>query len=264
MNIYIAASLFSLIILLYWIMSELFTMLFKLIGGLPEEKARFQVTSLLTGCGFTTRESEMLLTTKRRRRLARITMLFGYVFNISIVTALINMFLSLKSSQFRGRFLGLLIPFAAIALFILLLRIRPVRAWLDTTISDLAGSFVKSRADNSVMLVDHIGKGAIAQVTLRTVPEELKGVELAKTGLKERSHILIMLVEHSGQCLKSTGQFGCGGRPLHHTAKISFIHRVASFRSEQHLMPGVFVSKRFGKLQQRIFPVFTLDILKRN
>ncbi len=60
MNIYIAASLFSLIILLYWVISELFTMLFRLIG-LPEEKARFQVTSLLTGCGFTTRESEMIL-----------------------------------------------------------------------------------------------------------------------------------------------------------------------------------------------------------
>lgn len=203
MNIYIAASLFSLIILLYWIMSELFTMLFKLIGGLPEEKARFQVTSLLTGCGFTTRESEMILATKRRRRLARITMLFGYVFNISIVTALINMFLSLKSSQFRGRFLGLLIPVVAIALFILLMRIGPVRGWLDSKISKLAGTMVKSTAANSVMLVDHIGKGTIAQVTLKTVPDELKEVELAGSGLKEQHHILIMLVEHKGSPIEA-------------------------------------------------------------
>ena len=77
MNIYVAASLFSLLMLIYWVISEIFTMLFRFIG-LPEEKARFQVTSLLTGCGFTTRESEMILSTKRRRLLARITMLFGY------------------------------------------------------------------------------------------------------------------------------------------------------------------------------------------
>ena len=56
MNIYMAFSLFSLIILIYWVITELFTIFFRF-TGLPDEKARFQVISLLTGCGFTTRES---------------------------------------------------------------------------------------------------------------------------------------------------------------------------------------------------------------
>ena len=98
MSIYIASSLFALIILVYWVISELFTMLFRF-TGLPDERARFQVVSLLTGCGFTTRESELILTTRSRRRLARITMLFGYVFNITIVSAFVNVFLSLKLVQ---------------------------------------------------------------------------------------------------------------------------------------------------------------------
>ena len=59
MNIYLAFSLFALVILGYWVISELFTLLFRF-TGLPDEKARFQVISLLTGCGFTTRESELL------------------------------------------------------------------------------------------------------------------------------------------------------------------------------------------------------------
>ena len=84
MSIYIACTLFALMILVYSIISELFTMLFRF-TGLPDERARFQVVSLLTGCGFTTRESEMILSSRSRRRLARITMLFGYVFNITIV-----------------------------------------------------------------------------------------------------------------------------------------------------------------------------------
>ena len=55
--------------------------------GLPDERARFQVMSLLTGCGFTTRESEAILSFRPRRRLALMTMIFGYAFNITIVSA---------------------------------------------------------------------------------------------------------------------------------------------------------------------------------
>ena len=60
MNIYMALTLFSLMILLYWIISELFTILFRF-TGLPDEKARFQVMSLLTGCGFTTRDRKSVV-----------------------------------------------------------------------------------------------------------------------------------------------------------------------------------------------------------
>ena len=102
MNIHIALLLFSLIILLYWIISELFTFFFRL-TGLPDERARFQVLSLLTGTGFTTRESEMVLASRRRRRLARVTMLFGYVFNITFVSAFINVFLTMKLATFERR-----------------------------------------------------------------------------------------------------------------------------------------------------------------
>ena len=126
MNIYAAASLFALLILLYIIISEVFTMLFRFIG-LPEEKARFQVVSLLTGSGFTTRESEMIISTKRRRRLARITMLFGCVFNISVVSAFINVFLSLKLTQVGHYVLGLLIPLW-IAAALIIMRIPALRA----------------------------------------------------------------------------------------------------------------------------------------
>ena len=139
MNIYVAATLFALLILLYWIISELFTMIFRLIG-LPEDKARFQVTSLLTGCGFTTRESEMILSTKRRRRLARITMLFGYVFNITVVSAFVNVFLSLKVSQVGGYIAGILIPLGMVAVLIILARIPAVRAWIDNSLRKAAGS----------------------------------------------------------------------------------------------------------------------------
>ena len=197
MNIYLAFSLFALIILVYWVISELFAMLFRF-TGLPDEKARFQVISLLTGCGFTTHESELLLTTKSRRRLARITMLFGYVFNITIVSAFINVFFSLKVSELAADIISSIIPLSVVLFILAFIRVPKVRAWGDRLIEKLAGRIIHKDTANTVWLMDYIGEETIAQVTLYEVPEELKGVPLSASGLKTEQNILVMLVEPKG------------------------------------------------------------------
>ena len=198
MNIYLAFTLFSLIILLYWVITELFTVLFRF-TGLPEEKARFQVISLLTGCGFTTRESEMILSTRPRRRLARITMLFGYVFNITIVSAFINVFLSLKVGQAEDYALGILIPLVVIAVIFIFMRFPAIRAWGDGVLQNFADRLIRGDQGNVVMLLDYIGKDSIALVTLKCIPEEYRGMTLANTHLKADTGILVMLVENPGK-----------------------------------------------------------------
>lgn len=198
MNIYLAFSLFSLIILLYWVIAEMFTILFRF-TGLPDERARFQVVSLLTGCGFTTRESEMILSSKARRRLARVTMLFGYVFNITIVTAFINIFLSLKESQAGRYFTGILIPLAAAAVILIFIRVPGIKAWGDRVLEHLARKLLRQDSANTVLLIDYIGQASIAQVTLYDVPEEFRGIPLSETGLKTKRNILVMLVEKEGK-----------------------------------------------------------------
>ena len=198
MNIYMALSLFSLIILLYWIITELFTILFRL-TGLPDERARFQVTSLLTGCGYTTKESESFLSSRSRRRLVRITMLFGYVFNITVVTAFINVFVSMKNSQISSFFIGILIPLAVVVIILVFIRVPTVRAWGGALLQKLADRLVvRGETYNSVLLMDYIGTETIAQVTLKHIPEEYLGVSLADMGLRAETGILVMLVEHPG------------------------------------------------------------------
>jgi len=198
MNIYLALLLFSFIILLYWVITELFTFFFRL-TGLPVEKARFQVISLLTGTGFTTRESEMVLSSRRRRRLARVTMLFGYVFNITIVTAFINVFLTMKLSQVGYHFLSFLIPLGTAALIFIFMRVPKIRAIGDNLLRRLADrAFDRKEAFNAVMLIDNISSESIAQVTLRHIPEEYQGRSLAETRLRAETGIMVMLVERGG------------------------------------------------------------------
>ena len=205
MNIYLAFTLFALLILVYWIISELFAMLFRF-TGLPDEKARFQVISLLTGCGFTTRESELIISTRSRRRLARVTMLFGYVFNITIVSAFINVFLSLKVSEVAADFLGFLIPILVVVGIFVFMRVPAVRAVGDRFFEKLAGRIVHQDSSNTIMRLDYIGQDSIAQVTMREVPESLKGKTLSQSGLRTEHNILVMFVEGTkGKAIPVTG-----------------------------------------------------------
>ena len=205
MNINTALSLFSLIILVYWIITELFTILFRF-TGLPDERARFQVISLLTGCGYTTRESEMFLSNRRRRTLARITMLFGYVFNITIVSAFVNVFLSLKTSQVGHYYSGVLIPLAVVAIIFVFIRIPRIRAWGEGVLQKFADKLVgRTDSFNSVLLLDYIGTDSIAVVTLHNIPEEYQGIPLSETGLKTDTGIMVMLVERPGKKAEAAG-----------------------------------------------------------
>ncbi|MGX8698671.1 MAG: TrkA C-terminal domain-containing protein, partial [bacterium] len=183
-----------LIILIYWVISEIFTMLFRF-TGLPAEKARFQVISLLTGCGFTTRESEMFLTSKLRRRLAWIIMLFGYVFNITIISAFVNVFFSLNTSELVADLIGLFIPLLSIVVIVLFIRIPKIRSWGEKLLRRIVGKLMRREGENSVLLMDYIGEDVIAQVTLYQVPEELREKPLSETGLKQEHNILVMLVD---------------------------------------------------------------------
>ncbi len=174
MNITVALLLFSFIILLYWVIAELFTFFFRL-TGLTAERARFQVVSLLTGTGFTTRESEIVMSTQRRRKLARVIMLFGFVFNITIVSAFINVFISMKVAELDHQAFGVLIPLAVIALIFVFMRVPKIHAWEDNLLRHLADRiFYGGGTYNSVMLVDNIGGGSICQVSLRTIPEKFR------------------------------------------------------------------------------------------
>ena len=198
MNVYAALLLFSFIILIYWVITELFTFLFRF-TGLPIEKARFQVISLLTGTGFTTRESEIILASRRQRRLARVTMLFGYAFNVTIVSAFINVIISMSDSQAEHRIVGLLIPLGTVAMIFACMRVPAIHASGENTLRRLADRvFDRKETFNAVLLVDYIGSESIAQVTLRHIPEEYKEKTLAETSLRADTGILVMLVERNG------------------------------------------------------------------
>jgi hypothetical protein len=69
--------------------------------GLSSEAARFQARSALTGCGFTTRESEEVVNHPVRRRIVMFLMLLG---NAGIVTAVSSLILAFAREQTGTQF----------------------------------------------------------------------------------------------------------------------------------------------------------------
>ncbi len=195
MNVIFAFTQFSVIVLIYWVISEFFTVLFRF-TGVPDEKARFQVVSLLTGSGYTTRESELFVSTRPRRRLARIIMLFGYVFNITFISALINVFITLKASERSfTHIVGQIIPLIAAAIIFLFIRIPRIHTWGENLLEQLVGRLMNRGRENSAFLLDYIGEDSIVQVVLKQVPQQYAGKRLADTGIKAEHNILVMLVD---------------------------------------------------------------------
>ena len=83
--IYIAVLLAAI-----WLFIEILSIVFK-ITGLELSKARFQIISILTHTGFTTRESELIAQHPLRRKLASILMLLSYVAQASLISLIVNM-----------------------------------------------------------------------------------------------------------------------------------------------------------------------------
>ena len=74
------------------------------ITGLAHDKARFQALSALTGTGFTTRDSELIISHRQRRAIVMALMILG---NVGIILILSNIIIS-KTTVYLFLKLGVL------------------------------------------------------------------------------------------------------------------------------------------------------------
>lgn len=177
---------------------EIFTILFRF-TGLDREKASFQVISLLTGCGFTTGESELVTFSRQRRRLAKVTMLFGYVFNITFVSAFVNIFLSFKQREISNFFYDVALPITIILLLVIIVRMPRGIAWADRSLEQIIEHFLNDKTYNPLTVIDNLGGKTLATIHLKTLPETLKDKKMSESGLKNIYSILVLLLEKNGE-----------------------------------------------------------------
>ncbi|WP_194192362.1 TrkA C-terminal domain-containing protein [Clostridium chrysemydis] len=81
---------FILFLTIFLLVINFFTILFRM-TGLPVQKARFQVISLLSSTGYTTKESETIVQHPVRRKLASWLMIISYVSTATFISFFVRM-----------------------------------------------------------------------------------------------------------------------------------------------------------------------------
>ncbi len=191
---YIIIPIFFVVIMLYITLADIFTILFRC-TGLTEERARFQVVSLLTNSGFTTAESETVLETRIRRRLAKVIMIFEYTFTATIVSGVVSILLSMSSYELQQTLVYLLLIVAAFVLFMVLRQRKFFTNGLDRLINRFYCKHILKELTNPVLPVAEYGEDVIADVFINRLPDALLNVPLADSDVRGQWGLLVLMVK---------------------------------------------------------------------
>jgi hypothetical protein len=172
-------------IVIFLIIVEIITVLFKL-TGLSEEKARFQVISLLTGAGFTTKEAELITQHPTRRKLAQFLMILGYVGFLTATSFLINI---LKNS-FNMRVVIMILIFVIVIWVVI--RNRYFMAFLDSIIEKIVMiGYSKTKSQNTMYKLITRAKGYGIFNIIIDENSHLEGVAIKDSNLKPNNMIIL-------------------------------------------------------------------------
>ena len=212
MNIIFAIALVLSIAAVYMFVIEVFSVAFKL-TGLATKKTKFQVASLFTSTGFTTAESELIVTNVRRRRIAVICMYTSHIFSVVIMGLLINLVISVVSSIVNKTTITAetftswyaIVFYVSLALFLLVifLKIPPINARFQNRLERIALKLSRTnRQNNIVTVIDLYGKNAVAEIFLNQVPEFAKDVPLYEMQLNKKYAINILVIKRGTRTIE--------------------------------------------------------------
>ena len=197
-----ALILFFIVMIAYMLIAEIFTVLFRL-TGLPEAKARLQVVSLLTTCGFTTKETEVFVTTPTRRKLAITAMIFGYAFSATLVSAFISIILSIGNSQDENLWYVFFILLVVMIFFIILSKIKFIKNAFDSLIFKIGHKLSKTKTKNFLKVVDAYGANSIVEITLIEVPNDFKDKTLEEIKIRQNYNLTVLAITRENKIINN-------------------------------------------------------------
>ncbi len=198
MSITSALMLFFVLTLIYMLIIEIFTILFRL-TGLTYDKSHFQVISMLTNSGFTTQDSEAITSSRIRRKIAKLTIIFGYLFTVIIMSSVVNIFMSLSHSEVNDMWSSAVVVGCSVALILMFNRSTVVKRYIDRTIEKVGKKMMFGKNANPIILLDIYGDNVMAEISLEQMPAGLENVMLKDSGLKEKYMIQLILIKRNAE-----------------------------------------------------------------
>ncbi len=188
--------LFVIFTLVFIAIIEIFTILFQL-TGLDKSKARFQVISILTGTGFTTKESEVITRSKIRRNIAQVIMIFGFTSTATIVTLLFGFVRNFSNMGIKDIFVAVGMFTAVYCLFMY----SKIGKIIDKQIERIANNALFGRETNVIVIKDSYDNNVVlAQILIRIMPELMTDRTLEQTLISRRG-LMILAIERGDEVI---------------------------------------------------------------
>lgn len=200
MNLVASIILILVTIILYISMIRVFSVLFRF-TGLTKEKAKFQAISLLTNSGYTTSESEIITNNRSRRKIAVACMITGTIFNVLIVSLLINILVNINLKE-KISFDVLLISFVVFLFIVIVMKIPFMQKLGERIITKIAGKLrEKKNLKNIITVLDIYGKNAIVEVQLNVLPSFMEDKTIAESKLKSKYSLNVIIIQRNNRMI---------------------------------------------------------------
>jgi len=200
MSLNLALLILLLLIAMYLTFIEIFTVLF-MITGMSHTRSSFQVISLLTNSGFTTTESEVVVSSRKRRKLAIATMIFGHIFNVAIVSLLVNVIMSFSKDGSVNILPAIICLIVFLGFIYIFKRLPFVRVAFDKIVKRLANRVMFNKNSNPLLILDNFNGFVIAEVKIVDVPEKLKNKTLLESRISKDYGIRLLTIKRNEQTI---------------------------------------------------------------
>lgn len=174
--------------------------------GLSRQTARFQARSALTGAGFTTSESEAVVSHPVRRKVIMILMLLGNVGIVASAGSLIIGFSGTHASHDVSRIIELVVGLLAI---VFVSRSPTVDRWLTGAARRFLSRHTELTDRDLGGLLQLTGDYSVIELTVRE-GDWLAGRRLADLGLRDEGLVVLGISRPNGRYVGAPG----GGTPI--------------------------------------------------
>lgn len=190
----VAISSVLIVAILSLLVSRIATVALSL-TGLSREVARFQARSALTGTGFTTTESEMIVNHPVRRRIVMALMILRNAGFITAVSSLVISFVGSSGAEESLRRVAMLA--AGLGLIWLLSLSKPFDRWLSRLIRIALNRWTRLEARDYASLLDLTGDYAVREIAIGG-DDWICDKRIRDTGLQEEGILILGIQREQG------------------------------------------------------------------
>lgn len=182
------------LVVLYMMIIEVFTVVLML-TGMSNTRARFQVISMLTSTGFTTSESEIIVSSRKRRKIAITIMLFSTIFNVAVVSILVNVIMTVSKSHTINVLHISVYLLIFLGFLILVKKIPSFRVGFDNIVKRIATKISNSKNANPMLILDNFHGYCIVQIKIVDVPTRLRGKTIIESGISKDFGVRVLNIK---------------------------------------------------------------------